>query len=63
MAKLFASETAERVASDAIQIDGGYGDVADFPVERIYRDVRVFQIYEGTSDIQRLVIAREIAKD
>jgi hypothetical protein len=63
MAKLFASETAERVASDAIQIHGGYGYVADFPVERIYRDVRVFQIYEGTSDIQRLVIAREIAKD
>ena len=63
MAKLFASETAERVASDAIQIHGGYGYVADFPVERIYRDVRVCQIYEGTSDIQRLFIAREIAKD
>jgi alkylation response protein AidB-like acyl-CoA dehydrogenase len=63
MAKLFASEMAERVASDAIQIHGGYGYVADFPVERIYRDVRVFQICEGTSDIQRLVIAREIAKD
>jgi butyryl-CoA dehydrogenase len=61
MAKLFASEMAERVASDAIQIHGGYGYVADFPVERIYRDVRVCQIYEGTSDIQRLVIAREIA--
>ena len=63
MAKLFASEMAERVASDAIQIHGGYGYLADFPVERIYRDVRVCQIYEGTSDIQRLVIAREIAKD
>jgi butyryl-CoA dehydrogenase len=63
MAKLFASEMAERVASDAIQTHGGYGYVADFPVERIYRDVRVCQIYEGTSDIQRLVIAREIAKD
>jgi len=62
MAKLFASEMAERVASDAIQIHGGYGYVADFPVERIYRDVRVCQIYEGTSDIQRLVIAREITK-
>jgi alkylation response protein AidB-like acyl-CoA dehydrogenase len=62
MAKLFASEMAERVASDAIQIHGGYGYVADFPVERIYRDVRVCQIYEGTSDIQRMVIAREIAK-
>ena len=56
MAKLFASEMAERVCSDAIQIHGGYGYVADFPVERIYRDVRVCQIYEGTSDIQRLVI-------
>jgi butyryl-CoA dehydrogenase len=63
MAKLFASEMAERVASDAIQIHGGYGYLADFSVERIYRDVRVCQIYEGTSDIQRLVIAREIAKD
>jgi alkylation response protein AidB-like acyl-CoA dehydrogenase len=63
MAKLFASEMAERVASDAIQIHGGYGYVTDFPVERIYRDVRVCQIYEGTSDVQRLVIAREIAKE
>ena len=62
MAKLFASEMAERVCSDAIQIHGGYGYLADFPVERIYRDVRVCQIYEGTSDIQRLVIARELAK-
>src|SRR5580692_5013277 len=62
MAKLFASEMAERVASDAIQIHGGYGYVADFPVERIYRDVRVCQIYEGASDIQRLLIAREIAR-
>ncbi|HSQ80531.1 MAG TPA: acyl-CoA dehydrogenase family protein [Casimicrobiaceae bacterium] len=61
MAKLFASEMAERVASDAIQIHGGYGYVADFPVERIYRDVRVCQIYEGTSDIQRLVIGRALA--
>ena len=60
MAKLFASEMAERVCSDAIQIHGGYGYVADFPVERIYRDVRVCQIYEGTSDIQRLVIGRAI---
>jgi hypothetical protein len=58
MAKLFASETAEAVCSDAIQIHGGYGYLADFPVERIYRDVRICQIYEGTSDIQRLVIAR-----
>jgi alkylation response protein AidB-like acyl-CoA dehydrogenase len=62
MAKLFSSEMAERVCSDALQIHGGYGYVRDFPVERIYRDVRVCQIYEGTSDIQRLVIGREILK-
>ena len=61
MAKLQASEMAEKVCSDALQIHGGYGYLADFPVERIYRDVRVCQIYEGTSDIQRLIIAREIA--
>jgi alkylation response protein AidB-like acyl-CoA dehydrogenase len=61
MAKLFASEMAERVCSDAIQIHGGYGYLRDFPVERIYRDVRITQIYEGTSDIQRLVISRAIA--
>ena len=61
MAKLFASEMAEQVCSDAIQIHGGYGYVADFPVERIYRDVRVTQIYEGASDIQRLVIGRALA--
>lgn len=60
MAKLFASEMAEQVCSDAIQIHGGYGYVEDFPVERIYRDVRVCQIYEGTSDVQRLVIARQL---
>ena len=60
MAKLFASEMAERVCSGAIQIHGGYGYVADFPVERIYRDVRVCQIYEGTSEIQRLVIGRAV---
>ncbi|MCC7273167.1 MAG: acyl-CoA dehydrogenase family protein, partial [Alphaproteobacteria bacterium] len=63
MAKLFASEMAEKVASDAIQIHGGYGYLADFPVERIYRDVRICQIYEGTSDIQRLLIARSIAAE
>ena len=62
MAKLFASTMAECVCSDAIQIHGGYGYVSDFPVERIYRDVRVSQIYEGASDIQRLVIAREVTK-
>ncbi|KAB2735752.1 acyl-CoA dehydrogenase family protein [Brucella anthropi] len=58
MAKLVASEMAEQVCSAAIQIHGGYGYLADYPVERIYRDVRVCQIYEGTSDVQRLVIAR-----
>ena len=63
MAKLFASEMAERVCSTAIQIFGGYGYVTDFPVERIFRDVRVSQIYEGTSDVQRLVISRAIAGD
>ncbi|MCX7176160.1 MAG: acyl-CoA dehydrogenase family protein [Proteobacteria bacterium] len=63
MAKLFASEMAEKVCSDAIQIHGGYGYVADFPVERIYRDVRVCQIYEGASDIQRLVIGRALSAE
>lgn len=61
MAKLFASEMAEKVCSDAIQIHGGYGYLEDFPVERIYRDVRVCQIYEGTSDIQKLIIGRQLA--
>ena len=61
MAKLFASEMAETVCSDAIQVHGGYGYVADFPVERIWRDVRVCKIYEGASDIQRLVIGRSLA--
>jgi hypothetical protein len=60
MAKLFASEMAERVCSDAISVHGGYGYVSDFPVERIYRDVRVCQIYEGTSDIQKILIARAL---
>jgi butyryl-CoA dehydrogenase len=63
MAKLQASEMAEEVASDAIQIHGGYGYLADSLVERIYRDVRVCKIYEGTSDIQRLIIARSIAEE
>ncbi|GAA4415163.1 acyl-CoA dehydrogenase family protein [Quisquiliibacterium transsilvanicum] len=63
MAKLFASEMAERVCSDAIQIHGGYGYLEDFPVERIYRDVRVTQIYEGTSDIQRILIGRALAEE
>ena len=61
MAKLFASEMAEQVCSAAIQVHGGYGYVSDFPVERIYRDARVCQIYEGTSDIQKILIGRALA--
>ena len=63
MAKLLASEMAERVCSDAIQVHGGYGYVEDFPVERIWRDVRVCQIYEGTSDIQKVLIGRALANE
>ncbi len=63
MAKVFASEIAESVCSDAIQVHGGYGYVTDFPVERIYRDVRIAQIYEGANDIQRMVIGRAIASE
>ena len=63
MAKMFASEAAEKIASDAIQIHGGVGYTSDFPVERIYRDVRISQIYEGANDIQRLVIGRTIASE
>jgi butyryl-CoA dehydrogenase len=62
MAKLFASEMAEAVCSAAIQVHGGYGYLNDFPVEKVYRDVRVTQIYEGSSEVQRLVIARDLAK-
>ena len=58
MAKLFASEAAEAVCTTAIQTLGGYGYLADYPVERIYRDVRVCQIYEGTSDVQKLILQR-----
>ena len=61
MAKLYASEMAERVCSAAIQVFGGYGYVSDFPVERIYRDVRVAQIYEGTSEVQKILIGRALA--
>jgi len=61
MAKLFASEMAEKVCSQAIQIHGGYGYLSDFPVERIYRDVRVTQIYEGTSEVQKILIGRALA--
>lgn len=60
MAKLFASETAMRVATDAIQIHGGYGYIKDYPVERFFRDAKITQIYEGTSQIQRLVVARSL---
>ena len=63
MAKMFASEAAEKIASDAIQIHGGVGYTSDFPVERIYRDVRICQIYEGANDIQRLVFGRSIAAE
>ena len=59
-AKLFASEMAEAVCSKAVQIHGGYGYLEDYPVERLYRDARITQIYEGTSEIQRLLIAREL---
>jgi alkylation response protein AidB-like acyl-CoA dehydrogenase len=63
MAKLHAAEMAEKVASDAIQIHGGYGYLNDYPVERIYRDARICQIYEGTNDIQRMVISRALEKE
>ena len=62
MAKLFASEAAEYVTSAAIQIHGGYGFLNDFPVEKFYRDQRVFQIYDGTSEVQKMLIARELKK-
>ncbi len=63
MAKLFAGRMAERVCSDAIQIHGGYGYLRDFPVERFYRDARICQIYEGTNEIQRMIISRALAKE
>jgi hypothetical protein len=62
MAKLFASETAVRVCDDALQIHGGYGFIKDYPVEKFYRDVKLCTIGEGTSEIQRLVIARQLLK-
>jgi len=61
MAKVYAAEMCERVCSGAIQVFGGYGYMKDYPVERLYRDARVFQIYEGTSEMQRLIISRSIA--
>ena len=63
MAKLFASEAAEKICSDAIQVFGGYGYSREFPVEKIYRDVRVAQIYEGTSDVQKIIIGRQLLKE
>ncbi len=63
MAKLFASDMAEKVASDALQTFGGYGYLEDFPVAKILRDVRVYRIYEGTNDIQKLLIARALTGD
>ena len=63
MEKLFATEMAEKVCYDAIQIHGGYGYVSDFPVERLWRDVRVTKIYEGANDIQRLVIGRSLEEE
>jgi alkylation response protein AidB-like acyl-CoA dehydrogenase len=63
MAKLFASEMVQRVTAQAIQIHGGYGYTKDYPVERFYRDARVFTIYEGTSEIQRIVIANHVFRD
>ena len=63
MAKLFASEMVNRVTAKALQMHGGYGFISDYPVERYYRDARVFTIYEGTSEIQRVVISNNILKD
>ena len=63
MAKLYASEAGEEVVREAMQIFGGYGYLTEYPIERIYRDIRVCSIYEGTSDIQRIVIGREIIKE
>ena len=62
MAKLFASEAAVRIADEAVQIHGGYGFIKDYPVEKFYRDVKLCTIGEGTSEIQRLVIARQLLK-
>ena len=61
IAKLFAAPMCERVCSAAIQIHGGYGYVNDYPVEKLYRDARVFQIYDGTNEVQKILISRELA--
>jgi alkylation response protein AidB-like acyl-CoA dehydrogenase len=63
MAKLYAGEVAVRVANEAVQIHGGYGFIKDYPVEKFYRDVKLCTIGEGTSEIQRMVIARQLLKD
>jgi len=63
IAKLFASEIAEKAASEAVQIHGGYGFIKDYPVEKFYRDVKLLTIGEGTSEIQRIVIARDLLQD
>jgi alkylation response protein AidB-like acyl-CoA dehydrogenase len=63
MAKVYAAEMCERVCSAALQVFGGYGYMKDYPVERRYRDARVFQIYEGTSEVQRMIVARAITND
>jgi alkylation response protein AidB-like acyl-CoA dehydrogenase len=63
MAKWFAGETAVRVAEEAIQIHGGYGYMAEYDVERFYRDAKIIEIYEGTKEIEKLIIARTLLKD
>jgi butyryl-CoA dehydrogenase len=63
MAKLFASEMVNRITAKALQLHGGYGYIKEYPVERFFRDARVFTIYEGTSEIQRVVISNHIFKD
>ena len=63
MAKLFASETAVKVAREAVQIHGGYGYVREYEVERMYRDAKITEIYEGTSEVQRIIIGRKILAD
>jgi butyryl-CoA dehydrogenase len=63
MAKLFASEACNRAAKEALQIHGGYGYISEYAVERLYRDAKITEIYEGTSEIQRLVIAKTLLKD
>ena len=63
MAKLYASEAANRICAESLQIHGGYGYVKEFPIERHYRDVRVTTIYEGTSEVQRIVISRHVLRE